>query len=640
MTDLTTDTRRSRGSRGRAHSKSGMLASWEPWQRWTTVAAVSVAGILVLGAAIDGIASAGRIHPGVTVGGVVVGGKTPSDATKLLATELPKKAATPVVVTHKPKTWTVKPEQVGLSFDYPTLAASAMAVGRSGGLGRSLSQRATAWVSGVPVDVAAATDPTKLKTTIDAIAQGVDVAPRDAVVAIDGTSVSVKPSAEGVALKRDVTADKLLAAFTSSSRAFAAPVEVSAVKITDEAAAAAMTVVERMISDPVTISYDKKTWQFSPGEIAGMIAFESVQASATSGVTGDASAAAGDSIATGSPAGAWVLQPLISASEASKTIAPKLGAGVGRSAQDATFKTSNGVVTIIPSRTGVGPDIDSLALSLTRTLKDATGAARTVELRTRLAAPKRTTEVARAMGIKERISTFTTTYGSGNRARVSNIHTLGDALNGELIAPGASFSFNGAIGERTAAKGYQEAAAIVNGKLVPQLGGGICQVGTTVFNTVFLSGFPVIERRNHSFYISHYPKGRDATVSWGGPDLKFKNDSEKWLLVSVSYTNSSITVSLYGTDPGYKVSSTTGPFTNERPAPVNQTPDPTLVKGVKVVVESGQTGKTCVVKRTVSKNGAVIRTDSFRSVYKPVAQVVRVGTKVVPPKAPAVTPKP
>lgn len=637
MTDLTTDTKRTRASRGRTRGNARFLSSWEPWQRWTTVVVISVVGLAVLGAAIDGIASAGRVHPGVSVSGVVVGGKTSVEATKLLSTELSKKASTPVVITHKQKSWTVKPDQVGLSFDYPALTASAMAVGRSGGAGRILSQRAVAWFSGVKVDAKAAAEPSKLKTMLDTIAQGVNVAPRDAAVELDGTSVSVKPSAVGVELNRDATAGKLLGAFTSTERTFGAPVEVAAVKITDEAADAAKIVTERMISGPVTISYDKKTWKFTPGEIARMITFESVQASATSDAAGVASAPAGDSTATRA-GGGWVLEPSISATEASTTIAPKLGVGVGRPAQDATFKTSNGAVTIIPSRTGVGPDIDALAVSLTRTLKDAGGAPRTVALRTRLSTPKRTTEVARAMGINERISTFTTTYGSGNRARVNNIHTLGDALDGELIAPGATFSFNGAIGERTAAKGYQEAGAIVNGKLVPQLGGGICQVGTTVFNTVFLSGFPVIERRNHSFYISHYPKGRDATVSWGGPDLKFKNDSDKWLLVAVSYTNTSITVSLYGTDSGYTVSSTTGPFTNVRPAPVEQTSDPTLVKGIKVIEEQGQTGKTCVVKRTVSKNGTVLRTDSFKSVYKPVAQVVRVGTKVVAPKPAVVTP--
>ena len=633
MTDLTAeDSNHNRGSRSRGRDTNLAFSSWTSWQRWATVVAISVVGLVVLGVALDAAASAGRIHPGVSVGGVVVGGKTPADAAKLLGSELPRRSAGPVVVTYQQKSWTVKPEQVGLSFHYPALVSSAMAVGRTGGIGESLVQKVTAWFAGVQVDVAATAEPSKLEKTLGTIARGVNVEPRDAAVKIEGTSVSVVPSAEGVALEADMASRTLLKSFTSTERTFEAPVGRSGAKITDEAATAAKVVAERMISGPVMVSFGKKTWKFAPRDIARMIEFESVPASATSSTSGDASGDAGSL-----PTGGWTLDPLISATEAATTIAPRLGAGVGREAADATFKTSNGSVSIIPSKTGIGPDIKALSVGLTQILKDATGASRAIELRTRLTLPKRSTEAARAMGIKTRISTFTTTYGSGNRPRVNNIHTLGNALDGTLVAPGATFSFNGAIGERTAAKGYQTAAAIVDGKLVPQLGGGICQVGTTMFNSVFLSGFPVLERRNHSFYISHYPTGRDATVSWGGPDLKFKNDGASWLLVSVSYTDSSITISLYGTDPGYTVSSTTGPFTDVRPIPVEQTPDPTLTKGAKVVQDQGQTGRTCVVKRIVSKGGTVVRTDTFRSVYKPVAQVVRVGTKSAKP---AVAPKP
>jgi vancomycin resistance protein YoaR len=210
---------------------------------------------------------------------------------------------------------------------------------------------------------------------------------------------------------------------------------------------------------------------------------------------------------------------------------------------------------------------------------------------------------------------------------VNNVHLLGDALDGKLIAPGAVFSFNGAVGERTAAKGYQEANAIVDGKLVPQLGGGICQVGTTLFNTIFESGLPVLQRSNHSFYISHYPKGRDATVSWGGPDLKFKNDTPNWVLISVSYTSSSITISLYGTDPGYTVTSVAGPWTDVKPFPTEEVQDATLYAGMKVIEDMGETGRKIVVTRTVTKGGQVVRTDQFMSNYKPKVQVVRVGTK-------------
>jgi vancomycin resistance protein YoaR len=244
------------------------------------------------------------------------------------------------------------------------------------------------------------------------------------------------------------------------------------------------------------------------------------------------------------------------------------------------------------------------------------------------------------MGVEERISTFTTTYDGSNTSRTNNIHTLGNALDGKLVAPGATFSFNGAVGERTAAKGYQEANAIVKGKLVPQLGGGICQVGTTLFNTAFFAGVPIPVRQNHSFFISHYPKGRDATVSWGGPDLKWKNDTKDWILISVAYTSDSITIAFYGTKQGYDVAYTTGPFTNETPYPIEKENDPTLKAGVKVVKDRGETGKKCVVVRTVTKGGQVVRTDTFTSNYKPKVEVVRIGTKGAKPATATVAPKP
>ncbi|TLM81786.1 MAG: hypothetical protein FDZ75_07775, partial [Actinobacteria bacterium] len=301
------------------------------------------------------------------------------------------------------------------------------------------------------------------------------------------------------------------------------------------------------------------------------------------------------------------------------------------------FKTKSGRVTIIPSKNGTGPDIISLSEGLTAALAEQSGA-RTVELKIAVREPALTTEKAEAMGVKERISTYTTTYAASNKPRVNNIHLLGSQLDGKLVPPGGTFSFNGAVGERTAAKGYKEANAIVQGKLVPQLGGGICQVGTTMFNAVFFSGLPVVERHNHSFFISHYPAGRDATVSWGGPDLKWKNDTKNWVLVSVSYTNSSITISLYGTDPGYDVSYETGPFTDIRPYPTEQVKDPTMVVGAKYVEDKGEKGRKVVVTRTVRLGGEVVRTDKFASNYKPKIEIVKVGTKPKPSKVPSSTP--
>ena len=144
------------------------------------------------------------------------------------------------------------------------------------------------------------------------------------------------------------------------------------------------------------------------------------------------------------------------------------------------------------------------------------------------------------------VSSYTTTYG-GTPGRLNNVQLVAQLIDGTLIAPGGTFSFNGTTGERTAAKGFQEAPVIINGELQNGLGGGICQVSTTVFNAAFEAGLPITARTNHALYISHYPLGRDATVNYPDLDLKFVERHGHWLLLRTFVGAGSLTVNLYGT---------------------------------------------------------------------------------------------
>ncbi|MDR3686806.1 MAG: VanW family protein, partial [Coriobacteriia bacterium] len=327
----------------------------------------------------------------------------------------------------------------------------------------------------------------------------------------------------------------------------------------------------------------------------------------------------------------WRLDPEVDAAAAAKTIVPIVGSALGNAPRDARLLVQGNAVVIAPSSDGSGPDIARFVSDAAPILKNAAGT-HTVVLHAKTRPAQLTTAEARAMGVHDKISTFTTTFSGGAVGRANNIRVLAAALDGKLVAPGATFSVNGAVGERTAAKGYQAANAIVQGKLVPQVGGGICQVCTTLFNAVFMSGLPILERQPHSFYISHYPTGRDATVSWGGPDLRWKNTTSHWVLVSVSTTDASstagaVTISLWGTNPGYNVAFTTGPFTNIKPFPTVNVPDPTIPAGSKAVLDPGAPGGRVVVVRTVKKQGTLVRQDTFVSDYTPKEATVRVGTK-------------
>jgi len=571
--------------------------------------AVAVGAAVLLLVLFDVGISWGRILPGVKVGDVSVGWMTPTAAKIALEQAFAATADEPVTVRWDGKTFEVRSKDLGASLDSTTSVAAALAVGRAGGIGQVLVDRVrTAFVS-VPVQPTAQIDASATTAALDKIDAEAAVPARDASVTIHGFVATVMPSSPGRALDRRATQNAILTALLSRVRVIDAVVTTVQPTVSDSAAEGARQQAVKLAAAPVTVTFEGGSVVVPRATVAHWITF--VREAAVPGAGAGA-------------AGYAVLSASFDAARMAPAVA-SLTKGRVKPARDAQFVADKGSVRLTPSQVGTGPDIATLSTDLTRICLGA--GVRRAALRLTVTQPRLTTDAARAMGIADRISTYTTSYSTANAARTNNVHLLAAALNGKLVAPGAVFSFNGAAGQRTAAKGYQEAPAIVDGKLVPQLGGGVCQVGTTIFNTIFFSGLPIVERHNHSFYISHYPTGRDATVSWGGPDFKFRNDTGGWLLIRTAVTRSTLTISLYGTDPGYDVQYTTGAFTDVVPHKTSEVPDPKLKKGARVVEDTGVDGRTVVVTRTVYKGGQVVRTDSFVSHYSPKTEVVRVGTK-------------
>jgi vancomycin resistance protein YoaR len=160
--------------------------------------------------------------------------------------------------------------------------------------------------------------------------------------------------------------------------------------------------------------------------------------------------------------------------------------------------------------------------------------------------PTLTVDKAQSLGIKERVSTFTTPHACC-QPRVHNIHLIADAVRGAVIQPGQTFSLNGFVGQRTTSKGYVTAPVIYEGKEDEDVGGGVSQFATTTFNAAFFAGLDFVEYQSHSLWISRYPYGREATVSWPSPDLKIKNTTPYGILIWPTYTETSLTVAFYST---------------------------------------------------------------------------------------------
>jgi len=172
---------------------------------------------------------------------------------------------------------------------------------------------------------------------------------------------------------------------------------------------------------------------------------------------------------------------------------------------------------------------------------------------------------------------------------------------------------------------------IIGSLLLPAIGGGVCQTATTIFNAAFEAGLPILARSNHAFYISHYPMGRDATVSWGGPEFVFKNDLKHAILIDVSYTSSTFTVSFYGTKQGRRVESTTSEPTSYTQPTLQYAVDLGAPRNSVHRTSAGGPGFDVSVHRTVWERGKILREDDFFTRYKPENPTAIYGPGKKPP---------
>ncbi len=254
-------------------------------------------------------------------------------------------------------------------------------------------------------------------------------------------------------------------------------------------------------------------------------------------------------------------------------------------------------------------------------------------------APFSTAE-AENLGIIQQVASYTTAMGTSSANRIHNVHLMADYIDGTIIRPGDVFSFNRVVGPRTTERGFLEGQAIYGTVAVASIGGGVCQTATTLFNNAFNLGLPILARVNHSTYIEHYPVGRDATVSWGGPDFVFRNDLDNSLLIKARYTDTTLTFTVYGSPQGRRVIATTGPRTNIVEPQLRYALDLNAKpKSVQLSPGTGASGFDVVVARTVLERGKLLRRDRFRSHYLDVGPTNVFGPGQVVPRPYIVIPR-
>jgi vancomycin resistance protein YoaR len=228
-------------------------------------------------------------------------------------------------------------------------------------------------------------------------------------------------------------------------------------------------------------------------------------------------------------------------------------------AKDASVALENGVPKIVPSVDGTKCCAADTPARLLAAINDGSGA---VEVGLEVQKPKFTTEAAQKLGIKEPVGTTTewkgvaqvksfTTYHPCCAARVTNIQRIADLINGTVVLPGKKFSVNDTVGQRTVEKGFVEAGAIANGEHVDEVGGGVSQFATTMFNAAFFAGLPINTYQAHSEHFDRYPYGREATMGFPNPDLAWTNNTPYGILIQTSHTDTSVTITLWSTQYAY-----------------------------------------------------------------------------------------
>ncbi|MDP4095039.1 MAG: VanW family protein [Bacillota bacterium] len=309
---------------------------------------------------------------------------------------------------------------------------------------------------------------------------------------------------------------------------------------------------------------------------------------------------------------------------------------------NASFKVENNKYTVTPEVVGRSIDKDQLASAISDAEKNEDSDS---TLPVKFVTPTVTTKDVYAKLFKDELGSFSTVFRNDtdiNRSRAGNIKLAVSAINGKILAPGEVFSFNDTVGPRTEETGYGQAYTYVNGKEELGVGGGICQVASTLYNAVLLADLNVVSRSNHFFTVSYVPLGRDATVAYGSTDFKFKN-STNWPLRVDAYIGSGnrLVFSLRGTNdnPGKTVEIIPQTIKSMDFKTV-YIDDPTLNEGVTSVKQMGTKGYVVDTYVIVRQNGKIIRQGKIHtSTYNPLETDILRGTKKTgKPKPPAPPP--
>ena len=562
---------------------------------------------------------AGRIFPGVSVAGIDVSGLTPSDAAVKLNQALSYPITGKVLFKDGEKAWIATPAQLGMVFDPSSSALTAYRLGRRGGLFGALAGQIHAAGKGASVPPVIVFDQRVAFQYLSQISTEINQPMMEASLKLDGTNVNAQPGQVGRDLKIDATLIYLAAqlqTFTDGE----VPLVVQEIEPQILDVSAQADAARQILSQPLTLSIpnaaqgDSGPFIYTPEVVANMVMPQRVQ-------DGDQQS----------------VQVILNPKGLRDLLTP-VKSQVDRLPADAkfTFNDDTRQLDLIQdSKVGRSLDIEGSIKAINDAVARGEHSASLVinEAQPRVPA----TATGQELGITELVWSETSYFYGSSAARMQNIEAAAKQYHGVLVAPGETFSMGAHLGDVSLDNGFAEALIIYGGRTIKGVGGGVCQVSTTLFRAVFNAGFPVVERTPHAYRVSYYEEtasgsvdpglaGLDATVYFPLVDFKFKNDTPNWILMETYMGSGSLTWKFYSTKDGRSVTyDTTGP-TNVTPAPAPLFEEnPELNKNEMKQVDWAANGADVTVNRTVWKDGAVYFQDSFTTHYEPWQAICQYG---------------
>ncbi len=477
-----------------------------------------------------------KVPRNTTVSGVRIGGHPQGEAAQRLQAGLADRVNRPIATTIEGEQVAIDPARAGLSVDYDASVAEAG--------GERSWDPVRLWnyfTGGDDFEAEVEVDETAYDAQLAELDQQHGATPRDGAVAFDGIDIRTTKARTGKALDPSETLAALQQAYLEDSPEVVA-LEMSEVAPDIDAGDVQEALdgfASPAVAAPVTLRFEGSEVKVFPEDYTAALSLVPTDGE---------------------------LVPTLDAKALTAVVDTRVTSGAP---VDATVALVDGRPQVVPARPGVTFDPAELEAGFLDAVARPQGERR-IDLTATVAKPDFTTKEARALKVREEVSSFTTYFPYAEYRNI-NIGRAAEIIDGTLLKPGETFSMNDIVGERTEANGFTEGFVINDGILVEDLGGGVSQMATTLFNAMFFAGLEDVEHKPHSFYIDRYPVGREATVAWGAIDLRFTNDTPYGVLVDTSFTDSTpsssgaVTVTMYSTKHWDITTTTSGRYNLTQP---------------------------------------------------------------------------